>query len=59
MYQNLVLTLKAKVMTALEFIKLKQKSWAERKGFTLLPGTIANEDGDKIYFDDYNKNLYY
>lgn len=45
-------------MTALEFIKLKQKSWAERKGFTLLPGTIANEDGDKIYFDDYNKNLY-
>ena len=45
-------------MTALKFIKLKQKSWAERKGFTLLPGTIANEDGDKIYFDDYNKNLY-
>ena len=45
-------------MTALEFIKLKQKSWAERKGFILLPGTIANEDGDKIYFDDYNKNLY-
>lgn len=45
-------------MTVLEFIKLKQKSWAERKGFILLPGTIANEDGDKIYFDDYNKNLY-
>ena len=45
-------------MTALEFIKLKQKSYAERKGFILLPGTIANEDGDKIYFDDYNKNLY-
>lgn len=48
-------------MTALEFIKLKQKSWAERKygeNFELRPGTIANEDGDKIYFDDYNKNLY-
>ncbi len=45
-------------MTALEFIKLKQKSWAERKGFTLLPGTIGSETGNKIYFDDYNKNLY-
>ena len=58
MYQNLVLTLKIKIMTALEFIKLKQKACAERKGFTLLSGTIGSETGNKMYFDDYNKNLY-
>lgn len=45
-------------MTALEFIKLKQKSWAERKGFILLPGTIVNEDGDKIYFEKIDDNIY-
>ena len=45
-------------MTALEFIKRKQKDWAEGKDFTLLPGTIGSETGNKIYFDDYNKNLY-
>lgn len=45
-------------MTALEFIKRKQKDWAEGKGFILLPGTIGSETGNKIYFDDYNKNLY-
>lgn len=45
-------------MTAENLIKLKQKAWAERKKFTLLPGTIANKNGDKIYLDDYNKNLY-
>ena len=45
-------------MTSLEFIKRKQKDWAEGKDFTLLPGTIGSETGNKIYFDDYNKNLY-
>lgn len=48
-------------MTALEFIKLKQKSWAERKkgkDFELRPGTIANEDGDKIYFEKIDDNIY-
>lgn len=45
-------------MTALEFIKRKQKDWAEGKDFTLLSGTIGSETGNKIYFDDYNKNLY-
>ena len=48
-------------MTALEFIKLKQKAWAERKkckDFELRPGTIANEDGDKIYFEKIDDNIY-
>lgn len=70
MYQNLVLTLKAKVMAktvkALTQIKEAQQKWANelkiKKGINLVSGTF-NEDGidsnkDKNYFEKIEYNIF-
>lgn len=68
MYQNLVLTLKAKVMAktvkALTQIKEAQQKWANelKKGIDLVSGTF-NEDGidsnkDKNYFEKIEYNIF-
>lgn len=44
-------------MTGLEFIKSKQQSWARRKGFELIGGTIPNK-GEKNYLDVLTDNLF-
>ncbi len=44
-------------MNGLEFIKSKQQSWARRKGFELLGGTIPNR-GEKNYLHNLNDNLF-
>lgn len=44
-------------MIGLEFIKSKQQSWACRKGYTLVGGTIPNR-GEKNYQQNLNDNLF-
>lgn len=44
-------------MKGKEFIQTKQQSWARRKGFELVPGTIGS-DGEKNYVNDLNQNLF-
>jgi hypothetical protein len=44
-------------MTGLKFIKAKQQTWARRKGFTLVGGTIPDR-GEKNYLQNLNDNLF-
>lgn len=44
-------------MNGLEFIKLKQQSWARRKGLTLTGGTIPDR-GEKNYLSNLSDNLF-
>lgn len=44
-------------MNGLDFIKSKQQSWAKRKGFDLIGGTIPNR-GDKNYLHNLTDNLF-
>ena len=44
-------------MNGLEFIKSKQQSWAKRKGFELVGGTIPNR-GEKNYLHNLSDNLF-
>lgn len=44
-------------MNGLDFIKSKQQSWAKRKGFNLLGGTIPNK-GEKNYLYSLADNLF-
>lgn len=44
-------------MTGLEFIKSKQQSWAKRKGFELIGGTIPNR-GETNYMHNLSDNLF-
>jgi len=44
-------------MNGLKFIKSKQQSWATRKGFSLVGGTIPNR-GEKNYLHDLTGNLF-
>ncbi len=49
--------LKFGTMTGLEFIKSKQRSWAKRKGFELIGGTIPNR-GEANYLHNLEDNLF-
>lgn len=44
-------------MNGVEFIKSKQRSWAKRKGFELIGGTIPNR-GEKNYLNNLSDNLF-
>ena len=44
-------------MNGLDFIKSKQQSWAKRKNFNLLGGTIPNK-GEKNYLYSLADNLF-
>ena len=44
-------------MKGKDFIQAKQQSWARRKGFELVPGTIGS-NGEKNYVNDFNQNLF-
>ncbi len=44
-------------MNGVEFIKSKQQSWAKRKGFELVGGTIPNK-GEKNYLNNLSDNLF-
>lgn len=44
-------------MNGVEFIKSKQRSWAKRKGFELVGGTIPNK-GEKNYLNNLSDNLF-
>lgn len=45
------------IMNGVEFIKSKQRSWAKRKGFELVGGTIPNK-GEKNYLNNLSDNLF-
>lgn len=45
------------IMNEAEFIKSKQRSWAKRKGFELVGGTIPNR-GEKNYLNNLSDNLF-
>ena len=44
-------------MNGVEFIKSKQRSWAKRKSFELVGGTIPNK-GEKNYLNNLSDNLF-
>ena len=44
-------------MDGTQFIHLKQQSWAKRKGFELIGGTIPNR-GEKNYLHNFTDNLF-
>ena len=45
------------IMNGVEFIKSKQRSWAKRKSFELVGGTIPNK-GEKNYLNNLSDNLF-
>ena len=44
-------------MNGLDFIKSKQQSWAKRKGFNVVGGTIPNR-GEANYLPNLTDNLF-